>query len=285
MKNYYKTEMPDYFEVKSLILIHYVDSYTHLEGEIHNFPELVYVNKGTHILEVNGISYELKEGQMFLIPSNEFHYAPIPGASLAIISFEADGETFANLYHHIITLTPSQRDLLYDIISKKYLFETIKSSTGYIGKKPTESTTRQELQVLKNLLENFLLDILYAHKEAYSSPQKLNEDHHRISQLNQIKDFMKHSIGKSLTLSEISKFTGISVTKINLLFKDYDKMPPMAYFTFLKMEEAKRLIQKTELNFTEIASQLGYESIHYFSKVFKKYTGLSPSDFSRKIIS
>ena len=58
-----------------------------------------------------------------------------------------------------------------------------------------------------------------------------------------------------------------------------------AYFTSLKMEEAKRLIQKSDLNFTEISAQLGYDSIHYFSKVFKKHTGLSPSDFAKKIIS
>ena len=285
MKKYYKTEMISFFEVKSLILITYIDPYKHLAGEAHDFPELVYVNKGTHILEVNGVSHELKEGQMFLIPSNGFHYAPNSGASLAIISFEADSEMLVPLYHRPITLTPSQRDLLYDIISKKHLFETIRNSNDYMGKKPNASTTRQELQVLKNLLEILLLDIFHTRNDVYCSPKKLNEDHHCISQLHQIKDLMKHSLGKSLTLKELSDFAGISIAKITRLFKDYEKMSPIAYFTSLKMEEAKRLIQKSDLNFTEISVQLGYDSIHYFSKVFKKHTGLSPSDFAKKIIS
>jgi YesN/AraC family two-component response regulator len=75
------------------------------------------------------------------------------------------------------------------------------------------------------------------------------------------------------------------MTKINLLFKDYEKMSPLTYFTTMKIDEAKKLIQKTNLNFSEIALQLGYESVHYFSKTFKKYTGVSPSDFSKKFIS
>jgi YesN/AraC family two-component response regulator len=72
------------------------------------------------------------------------------------------------------------------------------------------------------------------------------------------------------------------MTKINLLFKDYEKMSPLTYFTTMKIDEAKKLIQKTNLNFSEIALQLGYESVHYFLKTFKKYTGVSPSDFSKK---
>jgi len=54
-------------------------------------------------------------------------------------------------------------------------------------------------------------------------------------------------------------------------------------FCRMKTDQAKLLIRENSLNFTEIANTLGYSSIHYFSRQFKKITGMTPSEYSGSI--
>ena len=51
----------------------------------------------------------------------------------------------------------------------------------------------------------------------------------------------------------------------------------------MKIDAAKQLIRSQRLNFTQIADRLGYTSVHYFSRQFKKVTGMTPSEYSVSI--
>ena len=57
----------------------------------------------------------------------------------------------------------------------------------------------------------------------------------------------------------------------------------MEYFGTLKIDAAKRMIREGTHNFTEIAALLGYNSIHYFSRHFKKVTGMTPSEYASSV--
>lgn len=54
------------------------------------------------------------------------------------------------------------------------------------------------------------------------------------------------------------------------------------YITSQKIDESRKLLKETNLKIYEISDQLGFESSFYFSKVFKKITGLSPKDFRNR---
>ena len=57
----------------------------------------------------------------------------------------------------------------------------------------------------------------------------------------------------------------------------------MAYFGEQKIALAKYLIRSDSKSFTEIAEELGFSSVNYFSKVFKARVGISPTEFSRYV--
>jgi YesN/AraC family two-component response regulator len=59
----------------------------------------------------------------------------------------------------------------------------------------------------------------------------------------------------------------------------------MAYFKQLKIKEAKSLIRENNFNFTEISFMLGYNSIHYFSRIFKSETGMTLSEYAKSVKS
>ena len=60
-------------------------------------------------------------------------------------------------------------------------------------------------------------------------------------------------------------------------------MGVIEYFSLMKINIAKELIRTNRMNFTQISEHLGYTSIHYFSRQFKKITGMTPSEYVTSI--
>ncbi|MBR2181136.1 MAG: helix-turn-helix transcriptional regulator [Oscillospiraceae bacterium] len=70
-----------------------------------------------------------------------------------------------------------------------------------------------------------------------------------------------------------------SKSHLKALFKKNTGYSIMDYYTHLKLERAKILINEGNLSISDIAELLGYSSIHYFSRVFKAKTGITPTEF------
>ncbi|MFI3257477.1 MAG: helix-turn-helix transcriptional regulator, partial [Spirochaetales bacterium] len=66
---------------------------------------------------------------------------------------------------------------------------------------------------------------------------------------------------------------------ISGLFKKETGITYGAYIKKIRMEEAKRCLEQTNMKIFEIAFRVGYSDFGYFSKVFKSYTGFSPKDY------
>ena len=56
-------------------------------------------------------------------------------------------------------------------------------------------------------------------------------------------------------------------------------MPPIDYFLHLKMQKACQLLFSQDMKIKQVALQLGYEDQYYFSRIFKKYMGMSPEQY------
>ena len=81
------------------------------------------------------------------------------------------------------------------------------------------------------------------------------------------------------TLAEISKMTEVHFRR---LFKEIFNMPPVQYINNLRIERAKNLmLHGYEKTIGKIAEKCGYDDVYYFSKIFKKYTGLSPLNYMK----
>ncbi|MEQ9442762.1 MAG: AraC family transcriptional regulator [Cyclobacteriaceae bacterium] len=88
--------------------------------------------------------------------------------------------------------------------------------------------------------------------------------------------------GKSLTLSEFLMNTvGKSYSLVSKLFSRHEKKTLEHYYIELRIERVKELIDYGELNVSEIATKLGYSSGHYLSAQFKKFTGMSVSEYRK----
>ncbi|WP_217591682.1 response regulator [Cohnella sp. GbtcB17] len=86
---------------------------------------------------------------------------------------------------------------------------------------------------------------------------------------------------KGLTLHEVAQRNHVSPNYLSYLFKKNTGFNLWEYVIKLRMEESKRLLQQTDLRRYEIAERVGYESPEHFSKIFKKFYGISPSELKK----
>lgn len=91
----------------------------------------------------------------------------------------------------------------------------------------------------------------------------------------------EHYRQKGLTIHEVAKNNHVSPNYLSYLFKKYTGSSLWEYVVKLRMEESRSLILSTDLRRYEIAERVGYESPEHFSKIFKKYYGVSPSELKK----
>lgn len=95
-----------------------------------------------------------------------------------------------------------------------------------------------------------------------------------------IKEFIsKNYKNESLSIKDISEHVFLSSSYVCTVFKNETGQTLNQYLTEYRMEKAKKLLQHPHYKITDISSKVGYSDGNYFSKTFKKFTGLSPSEF------
>lgn len=86
-----------------------------------------------------------------------------------------------------------------------------------------------------------------------------------------------------ISLQETAEYVGVSAGYLSTIFKREYNQSFVDYVNETKMEYACHLLEEGELMVMEIAYRLGYENAYYFSKVFRKYIGMSPTDYQRRM--
>lgn len=109
------------------------------------------------------------------------------------------------------------------------------------------------------------------------------ENFHRGSKTDRIveaaKEYVRENYGEKLTLAAIASKIGISQGYLSSVFKKQTGGNLNDYINQMKIEKAKELLEKHEYMMYEISDMLGFENPYYFSKVFKKLTGITPSEY------
>ncbi|MCM1121626.1 MAG: response regulator [Eubacterium sp.] len=105
-----------------------------------------------------------------------------------------------------------------------------------------------------------------------------------LSMMQKILQEVKQNYAENITLTEMSKKYGISVSHLSGLLKEELQMSFSEYIATKRIQKAKELLTDEQLSVETIAGQVGYSDYFYFIKVFKKYTGISPSKYRKNLL-
>lgn len=287
---YSKTPLSSPFSVHTAVTFYHIElAGSQPRGDWHTFPEFLYVDKGEQRVLIDGELFFLQEGQAVFYPPNAYHIgASISRAVLDIVSFETDFPYLSRLYNRVITLDSSERRLLSQIMRLGLSnFTSNSPEMKTLGLTAKKDVSTLDLMALKNNLELLLISLYQkldrGAEASVGTPVASNRANFKEEQFFLVTKYLKKNMDKVQTLEEIASANRISVSQLKSLFRSQIGCGPLSYFLSLKIGEAKHLIEETSLNFTEISDRLGFSSIHYFSKLFKEKTGLTPTEYAKTV--
>jgi len=283
---YMGTEMADALSVTGIYTVLHPDLVTKWPGtgEAHPFPEIFYLSRGRHWLRIDRVDYALTAGQMIIYAPDSFHEAGErrpENTEAGVLTFDVTSDFLLPLYNRVITLNEEQRKMLDAIIDEGAgCFHGREPGDDIQGMVLNDGVEEHTLWRLKKQIEFFLMDVYRTLIKEGDRPSgraaRWEEEFACAVQ------FLQLHLSEPLTLSEIAAGCSMSVSKLKLLFREKTGGGPINYLIELRIEKAKCLIREGRMDFTEIAETLGFTSLHYFSRLFKKVTGMTPSTYSRK---
>ena len=144
--------------------------------------------------------------------------------------------------------------------------------------------------VVKNdLLDELplILEKIVSENAESENQSDLNNDDANIENcayvIQDIEKYIEENLDKKLSLTDISESIHMNKSYISRMFKEKAGENLFDYINKRKIEKAKQLIKNNELRMYEIALNVGMEDTAYFSRVFKKYEGISPSEYQKEL--
>ena len=104
-------------------------------------------------------------------------------------------------------------------------------------------------------------------------------DPQRNTVVEQIKRYIEDHYHENISLETISKTVYLSPVYLSFLFKQVESISLTDYITHIRIEKAKELLRSTAAKTYEISRKVGYQDEKYFSRVFKKKVGLTPTEY------
>lgn len=238
-------------------------------GEKHSYWELTYVDKGELLTTINGVSYHLKQGDLIFYAPMQFHtqstFEKISSSYLTI-NFKMNFNHADLLCNKIFSL---QRDS-YFIVTR--LIEELSNDNLY--------SNDLSLCYLKELIIQMLrLDNSHFHSKPTTHMQQTYEN----ELLNDILLYIDDNIYEKISVSTLCEHFCISTSMLHSLFRKNMNNTAKNYINELKLSKSKELIRNSTHTLSEISEMLGFSSIHYFSKKFKSYFNISPTEYSKSI--
>ena len=238
-------------------------------GEKHSYWELTYVDKGELLTTIDRVSYHLKQGDLIFYAPMQFHtqstFEKISSSYLTI-NFKMNFNHADLLCNKIFSL---KRDS-YFIVTK--LIEELSNDNLY--------SNDLSLCYLKQLIIQMLrLDNSHFHSKPTTHMQQTYEN----ELLNDILLYIDNNIYEKISVSTLCEHFCISTSMQHSLFRKNMNNTAKNYINELKLSKSKELIRNSTHTLSEISEMLGFSSIHYFSKKFKSYFNISPTEYSKSI--
>lgn len=238
---------------------------------------LIYCIQGSGRYTIADKHYEVKENQYFILPANVPHaYCSNNNDPWSIYWVHFSG-TLAPFYAENagapVSVSPNLNSRIAD---RNNIFEDIFAtlSDGY---------TIENLRYTSSLLHFYLGSLRYLpiYRKCHKRTRGENgKDENVIT--NAVLQYMEENMEKPITLQDLARYTGYSISHLTMVFKSNTGHSPLNYFNLLKIKKACELLETTSMRVNQIAGMVGIYDSYYFSRLFTKIVGVSPKKYRER---
>ncbi len=244
-----------------------------IKEHIHsNCIEIVYIVKGFQFYQVEQEPYPLYGSNVFATYPKEVHSSGV---------FPSGVCQFFWLQINIIDdieflgLDKNSADFLKKQLAKLPRVFTADKELGNLLMLSFKSLSNDDY-FQKKYGQSLLVFALYQ-MISISKSQKI----HLSSHLEKAVSYIHSHIHQDIALEDVASVSGFSLSRFKVRFKDEIGITPRDYINHIKIQRAKPLLACGK-TVTEVAFSLGFSNSNYFSVIFKKYTGQSPSQYQKQ---
>ncbi|HHT26255.1 MAG TPA: helix-turn-helix domain-containing protein [Firmicutes bacterium] len=238
------------------------------------YYEVALVRNGSCLI-THPLEKRLKKNNVFCVPhgvSHGFACNPPTGVQFVVLHFQ-------RLRSDLVG------DLINDDTIDIFRFTEVEATRfleiSFGLQREVNSTLPYSSHLSDLLLHELIVLILRANKR--NNHHVLPKEQEELVE-DAIKWMHEHCCDESLTIEDAVKRAGLSSSYFRKVFKQVVGSSPKRYLTQLRLQASKRLMMESAVTITEVALRSGFNSPQQFSKTFRQYTGLTPSEWQRNNI-
>jgi len=248
----------------------------------HNHYEIYYLLSGERYYFIKDRTYHVQKGNLILINSEEMHHTAnisTPGFERIIVYFGKDFlEGAKELLDGLDLFLPFEKEchmFTFGLHEQAEIENLLFTMLKEYKKDPKESLPDQKL---------FLMQLL---RHAYKGMQKQNDEgfvyaNSTHKTITEVIDYITTHFQEELSLDNVAEKFFISPYHLSRTFKKYTDFTFSEYLNYIRIKEAKRLLEENNMNITEVGEASGFKSGTHFGRVFKAQTGMSPMAYKKR---
>jgi len=233
-------------------------------GRILSEFQLNYITEGTGMYENELGHFPIRPGTMILVrPGIRHRYKPESDTGWVENYIGFDGE----LAHKLLSYEFFNTSDVYHYGAREELIDTYDKIFGLVQE---EAPGYQ--QIASGLIVKLLGYLISLHKRRNFSGKYIEQV------IQKARFQMREQLDHKVDLRQLAQTHHIGYAYLRKMFKQYTGVSPHQYHLEMRIMGARERLLSSDRSIKEICFELGFESVHYFSRIFKKKTGMSPSE-------
>lgn len=231
----------------------------------HEHIELLYILEGEGTATCDESSFSIKEGDLIVVNSTQIHTLN-PKGRLKFCCVLIYSWFFSDVEFDITTSISS---LVRD---DGFVKETIEK---LMLQKKTKTPYRDML------IKSYTYELVAHLLKNYTEQQNINAKSNKIADI--VRYYINKHYSEKITTEKLASLCAMNESYFCRFFKKNFNKTPIEYLNEFRIEKACELLSLTTQSVTEVAFSVGYEDIHYFSRMFKKIKNCSPSEYRKNL--
>lgn len=256
------------------------DNDQNLLNHFHYINEIILCHKGKAIITINNKKYEFSKGDILFVGSLENHSVEIVESpydrSVLLMSTEFIAKQISNpIILSLISYHSPKFPYVFKLNTDLYKF--IQDGFNQLENEFNNKETFW-MESIASQITHLLITFCRRYPELTN--QLSDRIHNR--EIIEVQQYLNKYYNKNINLDRLAAIFFTSVSSLSREFKKVTGYTINNYIILNRLQTAKNLLSSTEMDINDIANEIGYDNPSHFSRIFKRYNNINPTDFRKQ---